>query len=191
MSDKSQQIDDTLEQQSVSPETTDATVEQDNQTCEESEVSDIQKELDETKAQLENEKKEYLFLRAEFDNYKKRTLKEKSEIIRNGAESAMRNILPVIDDMERAINAMANSNDVDAVKEGIDLIYTKFKKYLDQNGVKEIATNGEEFNTEYHEAITVIPAPEESQKGKIIDTVEKGYTLNDKVLRYAKVVVGQ
>ena len=190
MSNKPQELDDNLEQQeTIAAETPESTVEE--PAHEEDAVAALTKELEETKAQLENEKKEYLFLRAEFDNYKKRTLKEKADIIRNGAEGAMRGILPVIDDMERAINAMANSTDADAVKEGIDLIYTKFKKYLDQNGVKEIATNGEEFNTEYHEAITAIPSPDESQKGKIIDTVEKGYTLNDKVLRYAKVVVGQ
>lgn len=151
----------------------------------------LNKELESVKAQLEKEKKEYLFLMAEFDNYKKRTLKEKSELIKNGAEAAMRGILPVVDDMERAINAMAKSDDLKAVKEGIDLIYNKFKKYLDQNGVKEIPTNGEEFNTEYHEAITAIPTEDEGQKGKVIDTVAKGYTLNDKVLRHAKVVVGQ
>lgn len=190
MSNKDQELDDILQPQDAeTPEINEA--ENEAIASEEDAEAALIKELEETKAQLENEKKEYLFLRAEFDNYKKRTLKEKADIIRNGAEGAMRGILPVIDDMERAINAMANSTDVDAVKEGIDLIYTKFKKYLDQNGVKEIATNGEEFNTEYHEAITAIPTPDESQKGKIIDTVEKGYTLNDKVLRYAKVVVGQ
>lgn len=140
---------------------------------------------------LKTAKNDYLFLRAEFDNYKKRTLKEKADIIRNGAEAAMRGILPIIDDIERAISAMANTDDAEAVKEGIDLIYTKFKKYLEQNGVKEIATNGENFDTDYHEAIAIIPSPDENQKGKIIDTTEKGYTLNDKVIRHAKVVVGQ
>lgn len=132
-----------------------------------------------------------MFLMAEFDNYKKRTLKEKSELIRNAAANAMRGILPVVDDMERAIEAMKSSDDPAAIKEGIDLIYNKFIKYLEQNGVKEIPTKGTDFDTEYHEAITTIPVENEADKGKVVDTVSKGYTINDKVLRHAKVVVGQ
>ena len=142
-------------------------------------------------AQLEKEKKEYVFRMAEFDNFRKRTLKDKAEIIKNGAESAMRNILPIIDDFDRALQATATSEDVAAVREGVELIYNKFIKYLESNGVKEMTTTGETFDADIHEAVTTFPAPSEDLKGKIIDTVQKGYSINDKVLRHAKVVVGQ
>ena len=142
-------------------------------------------------AQLEKEKKEYVFQMAEFDNFRKRTLKDKAEIIKNGAESAMRNILPIIDDFDRALQATATSEDVAAVREGVELIYNKFIKYLESNGVKEMTTTGETFDADIHEAVTTFPAPSEDLKGKIIDTVQKGYSINDKVLRHAKVVVGQ
>lgn len=142
-------------------------------------------------AQLEKEKKEYVFLMAEFDNFRKRALKDKAEIIKNGAESAMRNILPIIDDFDRALQATATSEDVAAVREGVELIYNKFIKYLESNGVKEMTTTGETFDADIHEAVTTFPAPSEEMKGKIIDTVQKGYSINDKVLRHAKVVVGQ
>ena len=149
------------------------------------------KEIDELKLQLEKVKKEYLFLAAEFDNYKKRTLKEKAELIKTAAESSMKGILPVVDDFERALQAMRDSEDVASVREGVDLIYNKFVKYLEQNGVKAIDSTNADFNTEYHEAVSIFPAPEESMKGKVIETVEKGYTLNYKVIRHSKVVVGQ
>lgn len=155
------------------------------------ENTELQSKIDSLQEQLDKEKKEYLFLMAEFDNFRKRTLKEKSELIKNGGEAAMKNILPIIDDFERAIEAINKSTDIKAVKEGIDLIYSKFAKYLEQNGVKPIETEGEYFDTELHEAITTFPAQDESMKGKIIDTVQKGYKLNDKVLRHSKVVVGQ
>ena len=141
--------------------------------------------------QIEDEKKEYLFLMAEFDNFRKRTIREKAELIRNGAEKALGDILPIVDDFERAIKANENADDIDAVKEGFSLIYTKFIKYLEKNQVKAMQSTGCEFNTEMHEAVTTFPAPDESMKGKIIDTVLTGYTINDKVLRHAKVVVGQ
>lgn len=169
----------------------DAEALKDDMQAEEDVADALQKELDDTKAALDKEKREYMFLMAEFDNYKKRTLKEKSELIRNAAANAMRGILPVVDDMERAIEAMKSSDDPVAIKEGIDLIYNKFIKYLEQNGVKEIPTKGTDFDTEYHEAITTIPVENEADKGKVVDTVSKGYTINDKVLRHAKVVVGQ
>ncbi len=140
-------------------------------------------------ATIETMKKDYLLLMADFDNFRKRTLKEKSELIKNGGENCMKEILPVIDDFERGLAAVNESSDVEAVKEGMVLIYNKFKSYLEQNGVKEIPTEGADFDTEYHEAVTLFPAP--NQKGKVIDTVQKGYTLNDKVIRFAKVVVGE
>lgn len=159
---------------------------------EKDELAELQDKYSKLEEQLAKEKKDYLFLLAEFDNFRKRTLKEKSELIKNGGESTLKNLLPIVDDFERGIQAVNESNDVDAVKEGINLIYDKFIKYLDKNGVKAIDTeSGKEFDTELHEAVTTFPAPEEELKGKIIDTVQKGYTLNDKVLRHSKVVVGQ
>lgn len=146
--------------------------------------------LAELEAALEKEKREYLFLMAEFDNFRKRTLKEKSEILRNGAESAMKGILPIVDDFERGLDAIKSTDNAEAVKEGMVLIYNKFIKYLEQNGVKAMESTGADFNDDLHEAVALVPgAPE--QKGKVIDTLEKGYMLNDKVLRHAKVAVGQ
>lgn len=145
----------------------------------------------ELEQELEKEKKEYLFLMAEFDNFRKRTMKEKIEIMKNGAEKAMSDILPVIDDFERALQAMGEQTDVKSLKEGVELIYNKFIKYLEANGVKAIDSNKAEFDTELHEAVANFPTPEEELKGKVIDTVQKGYKINDKVLRHAKVVVGQ
>lgn len=133
----------------------------------------------------------YLRLSAEFDNYRKRTLREKMEMIRTASESVMRNILPVIDDFERAMKSIEAGMDFEATKEGIALIYNKFNDFIKQNGIKEIDAMGNEFNTDLHEAITKVPAPSEDLKGKIIDVIQKGYILNDKVIRFAKVVVGE
>lgn len=156
------------------------------------ELEQLQAKYDELSAQIEKEKKEYLFLMAEFDNFRKRTLKEKSDLIKNGAESAMKALLPIIDDFERGVQANENCDDIAVVKEGMNIIYNKFAKYLEQNGVKPIATDaGVDFDTELHEAVTVFPTDDEKLKGKVIDTVQKGYMLNDKVLRHSKVVVGQ
>ncbi len=143
------------------------------------------------KTSLEKEKKEYMFLMAEFDNFRKRTLREKSELIKNAAESAFKGLLPVVDDFERALKASDGVDDAASIREGMELIYKKLKKYLEQNGVKEMDPEDRDFDADRHEAITAVPVPDESQKGKIIDTVEKGYMINDKVLRHAKVVVGQ
>lgn len=147
--------------------------------------------LEQAKAELEKAKNEYLFLLAEFDNFRKRTIRERAELIKNAGEKAMEGILPVVDDFERAIQAGETTDDINALREGIMLIYNKFMKYLESNGVKPIESTGADFNTEYHEAVTTFPAPDESQKGKVIDTVQKGYMINDKVLRHSKVVVGQ
>lgn len=150
-----------------------------------------EEEIVKLKEEIAKEKKEYLFLMAEFDNFRKRTLREKSELIRNAGESAFKGLLPIVDDFERALKATENSEDAGAVREGMELIYKKLKKYMEQNGVKEMDPEDKEFDSERHEAITAVPVPDEEMKGKIIDTVEKGYTINDKVLRHAKVVVGQ
>ena len=133
----------------------------------------------------------YLRLAAEYDNYRKRTMKEKAELILNGAEKTISSILPIVDDFERALKNMETATDVAAVKEGVELIYNKFMTVLGQNGVKVIETKEQPLDTDYHEAIAVIPAPDEALKGKILDCVQTGYTLNDKVIRHAKVVVGE
>lgn len=156
-----------------------------------SDIDALTQQLKDTEEKLEKEKKEYLFLMAEFDNFRKRTLKEKSEIIKNAGEKVFKGILPIVDDMERGLKAAEESDDAKSMKEGLQLIYNKLRKYMEQNGVKEISPDDKEFDTERHEAISAVPVPEEAQKGKILDTVEKGYTINDKVLRHAKVVVGQ
>ena len=151
----------------------------------------LEKELEDAQAVIEEQKDKYLRLSAEFDNYRKRTMKEKAELILNGGEKSISSILPVIDDFERAIKTMETAKDVKAVKEGVELIYNKFIATLAQNGVKVIETKDQPLDTDYHEAIAVIPAPSEEQKGKILDCVQTGYTLNDKVIRHAKVVVGE
>lgn len=152
----------------------------------------LTRQVAEEKAKVEKEKKEYLFLMAEFDNFRKRTIKEKGEIIRNAAEAAMKGLLPIVDDFERGLDAVRNSSDAEAVKEGMELIYNKLMKYLEQNGVKPIESTGAVFDPELHEAIAMVPVEDENMKGKVIDTPTKGYTINgDKVLRFAKVAVGQ
>lgn len=152
--------------------------------------SDPEKKIEELEAQLEHEKKEYLFLMADFENFRKRTLNEKAELIKNGAERAMRDLLPVVDDLERAMDAINKGGDLDSLKEGVDLIYNKFVKYLESQHVLAIDSTGKDFDTDIHEAVTTFPAPDPSMKGKVIDTTIKGYMINDKVLRHAKVVVG-
>lgn len=132
-----------------------------------------------------------LRLMAEFDNYRKRTLKERMDLLKTAGEKVLVDMLPLVDDFERALKAMETSDDLQAVKDGVDLIYSKFVAFLLQNGVKPIPDQNEEFNTEFHEAITTFPAPSEELKGKIIDCVSKGYILNDKVIRFSKVVVGE
>lgn len=148
-------------------------------------------EVEKLREELAKEKKEYLFLMAEFDNFRKRTLKEKSEIIRNAGENVLKGLLPIVDDFERGLKAAEASDDAAGIKEGMLLIYNKLVKYLAANGVKAFDPDDRDFDADRHEAISVVPVPDEAQKGKILDTVEKGYMINDKVLRHAKVVVGQ
>lgn len=154
-------------------------------------ADEVVDEVAKLKEELAKEKKEYLFLMAEFDNFRKRTLREKSDLIKNAGATAFKGLLPIVDDFERALKATENSEDGASVREGMDLIYKKLKKYLEQNGVKEMDPEDKTFDADRHEAITAVPAPDESLKGKILDTIEKGYMLNDKVMRHAKVVVGQ
>lgn len=155
------------------------------------EAENIANELEEARKQIEDQKDKFLRLSAEFDNYRKRTMKEKAELILNGSEKCISSILPVVDDLERALKNMETATDVTAVKEGVGLIYNKFMTVLEQNGVKVIDTKEKPLDTDYHEAIAVIPAPAEELKGKILDCVQTGYLLNDKVIRHAKVVVGE
>ena len=155
------------------------------------EAAKLSAELDTLKATIEKMQKDYLLLMAEFDNFRKRTLREKADLLKNGGESCMRAILPVIDDIERAMQAIETSSDMAALKEGLNLIYNKFRVYLEQNGVKEMETKDVDFDPEKHEAIAQIPAASPEQKGKIIDCTQKGYTLNDNVIRFPKVVVAQ
>lgn len=164
--------------------------EQENETS----ASEEEKRETELKALQEERdmlKDKYLRLSAEFDNYRKRTMKEKAELVLNGGEKSITSILPVVDDLERALKNMETAQDVEAVRSGVELIYNKFMSVLGQNGVKVIETKDQLLNTDFHEAIAVIPAPTEEQKGKILDCVQTGYTLNDKVIRHAKVVVGE
>ncbi|MBP6066042.1 nucleotide exchange factor GrpE [Bacteroides sp.] len=152
---------------------------------------ELEQQLEEAKAQIEVQNDKYLRLAAEFDNYRKRTLKEKADLILNGGEKSISSILPIVDDLERAIATMNTATDVEAVKTGVELIFSKFLAILAQNGVKPIETANQSLDTDYHEAVAVIPAPAEEQKGKILDCVQTGYTLNEKVLRHARVVVGE
>ncbi|MBD5185855.1 MAG: nucleotide exchange factor GrpE [Bacteroidales bacterium] len=176
------------------PEAEDQTVQDEQEQMiegQENTIDKLEKDLADVNAALEKEKKEYLFLMAEFDNFRKRTVKEKADIIKNAGEKVLAGLLPIVDDFERGLEANRNVDDAETVKQGMELIYNKLVKYLEQNGVKAIESTGAEFNPDIHEAIAMVPAPDEESKGKVIDTPTKGYTLNDKVLRHAKVVVAQ
>lgn len=151
----------------------------------------LQNELDEARAAIEKEKKDYLFLMADFDNYRKRVTREKADLLKNAAERVLLGFLPIVDDFERGLDAAASDTSAEAVREGMVLIYNKLMKYLESQGVKVMESNGADFNPDFHEAIATIPAPSEELKGKVIDTTQKGYMLNDKVLRHAKVAVGE
>jgi molecular chaperone GrpE len=148
--------------------------------------------LDELQQKYDALRNDYLRLMADFENYRKNTLKEKQNLLKYGGEETLKKLLPVVDDFERAMASLENATEIEAVKEGVHLIYSKFTAYLDQNGVKPIpAQPGDPFDDSKHDAMTMFPAPTPELKGKIVDCVTKGYTLGDKVMRYAKVVVGQ
>ncbi|MBQ4083538.1 MAG: nucleotide exchange factor GrpE [Bacteroidaceae bacterium] len=156
-----------------------------------SEVDQLKLQLAEAEAKNAELQDKYLRQAAEFDNYRKRTIKEKADLIKSAAEKLMVAELPVVDDMDRALENMEKGMDADACIEGFKLIVHKFKNILTQNGLEKIETDGQEFDTDYHEAIALIPAPSEELKGKILDCVQPGYKLGDKVIRHAKVAVGQ
>lgn len=162
-----------------------------DQTPASSELEDLKTLLQQKEDEVAKEKKEYMFLMAEFDNFRKRTVRERADLIKNASEKVLQGLLPIVDDFERGLEAIRESSDAEAVKEGMMLIYNKLLKYLADNGVKPIESTGADFDTELHEAIAMVPADDETPAGKVKDTVQKGYTLNDKVLRHAKVVVAQ
>lgn len=155
------------------------------------EADKLTEELDILQKKYNELNDSHLRLMAEFDNYRKRTLREKAELIKTGGETTLKNLLPVVDDFERALQNIRGSEDAKAIKEGVELIYSKFISYLAQQGVKPIEAVGKPFDTEQFEAIATVPAPEPDLKGKVLDCVQTGYTLHDKVLRHAKVVVGE
>ncbi|MEA4975409.1 MAG: nucleotide exchange factor GrpE [Paludibacter sp.] len=185
---KKQKVEETPEQNEKQVE---------SQVTEEKEMT-VDETADQISADIENLNQEVselkdknLRLMAEFDNFRKRSIKERADLIKFAGEDVLKKILPLIDDFERGLQAMDSAEDVKAVKEGVDLIYAKFISFLTENGVSVIPTQNEVFNTDLHEAVTTFPAPSEEMKGKIIDCVSKGYTLNEKVIRFAKVVVGE
>ena len=166
------------------------TVNEDSATDDPSSELTLEQELAQARAELEELKTQALYKQAEFENYRKRTIKEKADLILNGSKSAVIAMLPIVDDLERALPSMQKAEDVAAVAEGVELIYQKFLKTLAGLGVKQIETEGKEFNVDLHEAIAQVPGVPDEQKGRVIDCVEKGYMLNDNVIRHAKVAVG-
>ena len=157
------------------------------------ENKEVEKNSSENEIQKEDQdfKEKYIRLYSEYENYRKRTAKEKIDLITNASENVIKELLPILDDFERAIENNKNVEDASVLKEGFDLIYSKMHKGLINQGLKPMEANGKDFDSEIHEAITKIPAPNEKLKGKIVDVIEKGYQINEKVIRYAKVVVGE
>lgn len=160
-------------------------------TDESAEIESLKDLLQKKSEEVEKEKKEYLFLMAEFDNFRKRTVRERADLIKSASEKVLAGLLPIVDDFERGLYATRDAENAEAVREGMQLIYNKLIKYMADNGVKAIESTGADFDTELHEAVAMVPADDTTPKGKVKDTVSKGYMLNDKVLRHAKVVVAQ
>ena len=185
--DGTESMDDTVENTADNTQTDDAEDKAEGEVKAEDNVDP----LEEANRKIEELKDKYLRSVAEFDNYRKRTLKEKAELILNGGEKAVVAILPVIDDMERAIANASKTDDPEVLREGIQLIYNKFLKVLEGLGVKPIDTVNADFDTDVHEAIAMLPGMGDDKKGKVLDCVLRGYKLNDKVIRHAKVAVGQ
>lgn len=175
------------QQPAADTETTDSEAPQSDEGTEAPELTDLEK----AQAEIEELKTRLLYKTAEFDNYRKRTLKEKAELILNGGEKAVSAILPVIDDMERAIANGEKTDDPQVLREGMELIYHKMMKAIESLGVKKIETEGADFDTDLHEAVAMVPGMGDDKKGKVIDCMQTGYQLNDKVIRHAKVAVGQ
>ncbi|MBS0010767.1 MAG: nucleotide exchange factor GrpE [Bacteroidales bacterium] len=165
--------------------------EQAEKDIEDKESDSIEEKQDDKEAQLAELQEKYLRLSAEFDNYRKRTLKERIDLTKSAGENILVNLLPVMDDFDRAMSLMEIASDCKAMKEGIDLIYSKMKDFLKHNGIKEIDAIDKDFDTDLHEAVTKIPAADKKKRGKVVDVIQKGYYLNDKIIRYSKVVVGE
>lgn len=178
-------------QEVVNEETTNLQEEKENLAEETNDADKVSAELAELQKKYDELNNSHLRLMAEFDNYRKRTLREKSELIKNGGENALTQLLPVVDDFERALQNIHKAEDLTGVAEGVDLIYNKFVSYLASQGVKAMEVVGKPFDLDQSEAIATIPAPEEGLKGKVLDCVQTGYLLNEKVIRHAKVVVGE
>lgn len=183
---------------SISEDKVDESVKVSDNTTDEEVVSQTEDESDTLENQiaklqsdLDAKSKDYLFLAAEFDNYRKRTLKEKAEIIKNGGENVLKGLLTIVDDFERGLRAAESEEAANSVTEGMTLVYHKLVKFMESMGVKEMESTGVEFDADLMEAIAQVPAPSDEMKGKVIDTVQKGYMINDKVLRHAKVAVAQ
>ena len=154
-------------------------------------TDEVMDELENYQEKYDELNNSYLRLHAEFDNYRKRTLKEKIEIIKSGGERVLTDMIPLVDDFERALETVQNAHDKEAIVQGLELIYAKFVAFLNQNGVKEIEAIGEPFDADKFEAITTVPAQDISQKDVVVDCIQKGYILNEKVLRFPKVIVGK
>lgn len=182
--------DENVDKNVVSEENTEnASAKADNSADEMTAEPTIEEQLEAAKKEVEQYKDKYLRAIAEFDNYRKRTLKEKAELLLNGSEKAVCAFLPILDDFERAI--ADKTEDVNAIKEGMQIIFNKFNKTLESLGVKKIETEGKDFDVDFHEAVAMVPGMGDDKKGKVIDCVQTGYQLNDKVIRHAKVAVGQ
>lgn len=182
--------DENVDKNVVSEENTEnASAKADNSADEMTAEPTIEEQLEAAKKEVEQYKDKYLRAVAEFDNYRKRTLKEKAELLLNGSEKAVYAFLPILDDFERAI--ADKTEDVNAIKEGMQIIFNKFNKTLESLGVKKIETEGKDFDVDFHEAVAMVPGMGDDKKGKVIDCVQTGYQLNDKVIRHAKVAVGQ
>ena len=182
--------DENVDKNVVSEENTEnASAKADNSADEMTAEPTIEEQLEAAKKEVEQYKDKYLRAVAEFDNYRKRTLKEKAELLLNGSEKAVCAFLPILDDFERAI--ADKTEDVNAIKEGMQIIFNKFNKTLESLGVKKIETEGKDFDVDFHEAVAMVPGMGDDKKGKVIDCVQTGYQLNDKVIRHAKVAVGQ
>lgn len=154
-------------------------------------LEEAQTQIEQLKAELEKEKNDYLFLRADFDNYRKRMLREREELIKNAGEKVLGDVLPIVDDFERGLAATAQAKDVDAVREGMELIYNKLLKFLSAHNVTPIESTEKPFDADLFEAIAMLPVEDKNLKGKVVDTTQRGYKINEKVLRHAKVVVGE
>lgn len=182
--------DENVENNVISDDNTeDTSANTDNSAEEKTTGLTVEEQLEAAKKEVEQYKDKYLRAVAEFDNYRKRTLKEKAELLLNGSEKAVCAFLPILDDFERAI--ADKTEDVNAIKEGVQIIFNKFNKTLESLGVRKIETEGKDFDVDFHEAVAMVPGMGDDKKGKVIDCVQTGYQLNDKVIRHAKVAVGQ